>query len=764
MSAFHVPFSSSPPSTPEKRASNGKGPFKFGTTNPSTTPAGPPPSSSASFTPAGPPPSSFLGSSILGNTPPVKPISFSQSSTFEPSQLNFHSTQTSPSSSFFKSPIGPHRPGPPNEYSNYSEEEEEEDEEPEYAEEDHANRYGSGGNYEDEEENATPDQDGIYDDDEDMDDHNSEIPESRSHLRGYQHSSLDLQLARPSGLRDSRDMISLKDSFSINPKAFVYGKVAREMYTQLGFPSVNESDDLVLGTEATITRLYDEGIGPTHNENLLRLALASVPGDLTKLWAAYSKKTAVYNSEEYSTAIGPGPKASNFEKANFLACLTLRIHHPYLKGSKSLEPKFKPLPQILLEWMDEHHDPYPYQFEEIQAHRPSPANHQTFWDTILNGLLRGKVVAVVDVMRNAGWRYAWGGMNGLQDQNADAGYSGVALANVEKAVRAATQVLAQCPAVHGDWNIRGSEWALFRMQASQALDDLKTFAEGRERSRSEALAGNAGLSGSYSRTARKAESQVPWQIYQNLLTLYSLVLGEPTPIIENAQDWCEATIGLLAWWDEGKEDGRLPLGRSEANHWASSKHSEAEVYLRKLRRSFELATTETTDFHVNTLNPVEVGLASLFEGDNEAVIGFLRAWSGPVSSAVAEVASLAGWLPHAEPQSLINMGSLDQDDMDLLGINSSPVKADGMKDQALMTYARSLENRGQLKSSSITRDGWELAIAILGRLDSATRSEEMVGVFLEDFKLDSSVTVDKLWKLLNDIGMARYAENIAEVR
>jgi hypothetical protein len=164
------------------------------------------------------------------------------------------------------------------------------------------------------------------------------------------------------------------------------------------------------------------------------------------------------------------------------------------------------------------------------------------------------------------------------------------------------------------------------------------------------------------------------------------------------------------------------------------------------------------------LNPVEVGLASLFEGDNEAVIGFLQAWSGPVSSAVAEVASLAGWLPHAEPQSLINMGSLDQDDMDLLGINSSPVKADGMKDQALMTYARSLENRGQLKSSSITRDGWELAIAILGRLDSATRSEEMVGVFLEDFKLDSSVTVDKLWKLLNDIGMARYAENIAEVR
>jgi hypothetical protein len=99
-----------------------------------------------------------------------------------------------------------------------------------------------------------------------------------------------------------------------------------------------------------------------------------------------------------------------------------------------------------------------------------------------------------------------------------------------------------------------------------------------------------------------------------------------------------------------------------------------------------------------------------------------------------------------------------------LGYNSSPSKADGVKDQTLIAYARSLSQRGPLKGQEITREGWELAIAVFGRLDSATRSEEMVGDFLKGFSLDSSATVDKLWILLNDIGMTRHAETTAEVR
>jgi hypothetical protein len=550
----------------------------------------------------------------------------------------------------------------------------------------------------------------------------------------------------------------------------VYSKIAKDMYAQMGIPAVQESGDLILGTEAIITRLYNEGIGATDVEDQLGQALATIPGELTKLWTGYQKTTKVIDSEEYTTSIGPGPRASSFEKANFLAGLALQIHHPQILDPTSFTPKVKPLPQIMLEWMDEHHDPYLYQFEEVQAHRPSPANHQSLWDTVLNGVLRGKVVAVVNILKNAGWRNAWVGLDGGREQRNQTGYSGAALANVERAVSAAYQVLSQCPAVRGDWNIRGSDWTLFRLRAAQALEDLKSFAEG-DQSRYEVEAVEADgfgdpsrSAGTYAKTAKKAESQVPWDVYQNLLTLYNLVMGDSSAIIENAQDWCEATVGLLVWWDEGKEDRRLAFGRSGASRRSVAKDSDDEIYLRKLERAFESATAESTELQVNTLDPIEVGLASLLEGDSEAVIGFLRAWSGPVSSAVAEVASLGGWLPQASPQNLINMEGLDQEDMDLLGINPTSESTSGIKDQTLITYAKSLAQRGRLRAGGVSSEGWELSIAVLGRLDSATRSEEIVGDFLKGLELDSSTTVNKLWRLLNEIGMASHAENIAEVR
>ena len=130
-------------------------------------------------------------------------------------------------------------------------------------------------------------------------------------------------------------------------------------------------------------------------------------------------------------------------------------------------------------------------------------------------------------------------------------------------------------------------------------------------------------------------------------------MGDSNAIIENAQDWCEATVGLLVWWDEGKDDRRLALGRSQSNYRVASRESDAVSYRRKLRRAFQLATADTTDFKVNSADMVEVGLVSLFEGNIEAVVGFLKGWSGPLSSAVAEIASLGGWLPPAEEKNLI---------------------------------------------------------------------------------------------------------------
>src|ERR1700761_7384053 len=64
--------SSLPPSTPDRNL-RGRLDISAGT-NPSTTPAGPPPSSAASFTPAGAPSASYLGSSMMrGVTGPKAP-------------------------------------------------------------------------------------------------------------------------------------------------------------------------------------------------------------------------------------------------------------------------------------------------------------------------------------------------------------------------------------------------------------------------------------------------------------------------------------------------------------------------------------------------------------------------------------------------------------------------------------------------------------------------------------------------------------------
>ena len=106
-------------------------------------------------------------------------------------------------------------------------------------------------------------------------------------------------------------------------------------------------------------------------------------------------------------------------------------------------------------------------------------------------------------MKSAGWKNARADMDDIRVQSDQDGYSGVALANVERAVGGAIQVLSQCPAVNDDWNIRSSDWTLFRLRVSQALEDLKSFAEGRDSARSESTATNVSQSGTYSQNSEE---------------------------------------------------------------------------------------------------------------------------------------------------------------------------------------------------------------------------------------------------------------------
>jgi len=606
-----------------------------------------------------------------------------------------------------------------------------------------------------EEDMMTDDEDPHYEEDKDMGDLPSEGRSDFALSRGSKADSL-----LDSSIRNSERALMLRESMSqsygTRSKEPAYGRIAYDLYTQIGVPSLEESDDIILKTEICMERLYAQGIGAIDSDDRLPEALTITSTELIRLWTGYDEKTKRLVSEEYVSRIGPGPQSSDFAKANFVAQLALRIYQPGSMGDEGFKYTPRPLPAIMLEWLDTCHNPLPEDLSGILGQSSSSSQHQLFWSVILHTLLRGNVPLVIKTLKAADWSHDF-------DQSGENGFAGAALANVKNVMRSAIQILEYCPSIRGDWNIGNSDWTLFRVQATRALEDLKRFAEGRYLDKEESR-DTSRQPGTFSQTARKAESRVPWYLYQNLSTLYNLILGDATAAVANAQDWCEATVGLLLWRNEDKHQDLFASTRRRSVLLPS----EEPTWNSKLRKCFERATAESTELHVNTLDPIQVAIASLFEGNNEAVIGFLRAWSGPISSAVAEIASCGHWLPRVEPQSLIDMNSLDQDDMALLGISASPSKIDSVKDQTLITYANSLSRKGLLKCSTSTghetsRQGWELAIASLGRLDSAQRSEDMVAQFLKSLPLRDRGTVDKLWKLLIHLGMTQPAQSTAEV-
>ncbi|EHL03707.1 hypothetical protein M7I_0353 [Glarea lozoyensis 74030] len=294
---FQVPYdySSSPlaPSTPDRRSGNGKNIFAM--SNPSTTPAGPPPSSANSFTPAGQPPSSVFGSSMMGPPNPVKPLSFAQKSAFEPANRGYDSPGSSQFVESLQSSAGPSRSRLNQEYKptprrgfQAPESDYEDEDSGDYTQEDDTfdqsrNRKSTAH----QDDDSMADDEPRYDDDDDMDDYQSEFAESRMHERSFgQRSPGDLLLNTPAALKRSQQGggLSLEESFGARRKPSTFGKIAKDMYSQMKIPETDESDDLILNTESIIARLYEEGIENTSKEDLQE-TLTDISGELTILWS-----------------------------------------------------------------------------------------------------------------------------------------------------------------------------------------------------------------------------------------------------------------------------------------------------------------------------------------------------------------------------------------------------------------------------------------------------------------------------------------------
>ncbi|ROT41486.1 hypothetical protein SODALDRAFT_377155 [Sodiomyces alkalinus F11] len=827
---------SQPPSTPDRNLRYGSGSFRYDD-NPSTTPAGPPPpSSAASFTPAGAPSESYLGSSVMRPFTAHKTANPGAPSAGSTNRNLFGRPQSSPKFPLANSMAAARSARQPSSLSREygaskqsqshglqsstfhiptfddSDEDEDEEEEPdEVAEADEEmKRYLEADIDEPEDESVDADEDedmflsmrhekagagagagdqynepvfagaAIYDEDTGQE-ANKDAGAAGNAMDEDFDFSFDnpddsdpdfMQLVTPAATekmrKEAEDIFraSTRRRSSLSGRALKFASTARDLYTELGSALITESPSVLLQTEELINQLYDEGIGTEEDSDKLDSWLSQIADNLTDTWRQYASSLPMPEGEHIAE-VGPSPEDEPFRKASYVANLVLRLHH-----TRTGDPQTDALPRILFEWAQKNHDLYPGQASDVLSHRPCPAAHPLYWQTISSSLMRGNIAGAVQLLTDAGWGAVRKGPRG------ELAYTGKALENVQRAVDITIDMLKACPGNRHkeNWDVFNSDWTLFRIQAKGSLDRLQRFAEGRGQDRPQfAMGGDydydngGGASGrpSLASLARKAESQVPWDIYEHLHMTYEVAMGVPEAILDAAQDWCEATIGLFGWWDVDQTGDRDKSFRMSRSHGLQAlalpaPSTGSDVWLDRLTTA--LHTAVASQFEPNPRNSVEMAIVSAFEGNNTAVIGFLRAWSLPVAAAVAELASLGQWLPKPESPNLISLESLDQEDLAILGMPArGKDEVEGVKDTTLVQYARELAGIDQL---SPQRYGWEVAMEVLGRMDSAERSEEMVGELLRDIldalNVDSSDTVEKLWKILNELGMIAYAEDTAE--
>ena len=781
----------------------------------STTPAGPPPSSVGSFTPTDPPPSSILGSSQLGsgkslfkkksspvaNTGSRRNLNSVQSNQINQSQLaryldksgqfDLGSSIGLPSKNTYAVPSS----SPPARFADHSDDDE----------------------YETESFNEDEDAGGSELGDGTMDfgmgvDHRL-LTKSASNGTSIQGGSLDLGSSilggTPRGMKRSRGgaVIPYASPRSAKkPRKPVQDSaipaIVKNMATRMGIAPLRETDDFITKTEDILQEeFYGTETSAITRESPLNPALPHASEMLSQFWRSRRDHDIAKAPppQEVTIGIGPAEGEPALHKSIFLAALLLQLRHPpTAKGkqalavtrlnrpstlSKSHQDSTTPtnptaFPKILVDWMEKEHNAYQSTINEVQSLHPNPTAHSNYWDIIHVCTMRGKLGETLRMLRRSDFNHA---RTAREDGQGDEGYNGTQVKNIERVVNRAIQVLELCPVLQDDdWNVTGNEWIIFRKRIQQATEDLATFAEARDRdldSTKSAFDSNFGLLSttmSLTQSTRRAESKVPWTVYQKLKIMYGILLGEATEILSSAQDWVEATIGLTIWWN-GDDDEDIAVS-SLAQTRRSLRPSQSRgprlvdvnatpAYLRRLAYAFAWSTDETDDdlFQINSMNPVEVGLASLFEGNVSGVIGLLRGWSLPVVSAVAEIASAGGWFETSVENNLMDL-DLDENDRSLL--NGHSIQEPPMtRDSILIEYANALSRKVEIQRGpgKAAYEGWELSITLLSRLDDDSVAQKRVGELLDRLDLNSDSRINKILEICQDFNMVKEARSITEV-
>lgn len=549
-------------------------------------------------------------------------------------------------------------------------------------------------------------------------------------------------------------------------KADVIPNIARDLAKRTQPASLTEPDQMVLQTEDIMVELHQQ-MESAQDEDVIRGVLAARCLGLMRSWNSCAPP-----EQNLGEGIGPGSGANALQNATYLGCLLLALRHPPLLNpsaggrgvsSRALTAPARPMPipKILVDWLNRYHISYDGLLDAVRSTRPNCTAHEQFWDVAFGMLVRGQVSHVIQLLSDADFQHA---ASALDDGEDEPGYHGAQLQAVQSAVYRARELLRGCPATKGDWQIDSSDWHLFRKRVSSELEHLAATGGVEDDDESDTFqAENFGLQKTgrlLPRSTRTAQRQLPWSTYQKLKVFYGILLGSADEVIAQSQDWLEATAALTIWWD-GTEDLNITtwsINVSRAQRPDGFDRSE-DPYLARISAAFLCVTDPDGEdsFQINSLSSLEVGLASVLQGNIEGVLSSLRAFSLVIASSVAEIGSLAGWL---EPPQANNAPGLDQEDLMVL---SYGVQSQGTtKDDILLHYSQQLYDRQEFVDDDDAREGWELSISVAGRVDDRQVATATITKFLNQMHLDSQDRLDKLLTLCSSLGLEAEARKVSE--
>jgi len=87
------------------------------------------------------------------------------------------------------------------------------------------------------------------------------------------------------------------------------------------------------------------------------------------------------------------------------------------------------------------------------------------------------------------------------------------------------------------------------------------------------------------------------------------------------------------------------------------------------------------------------------------------------------------------------------------------------QDDILIAYSKLLTSRDQIVSQDrkTVKEGWELAIQVLGRVEDTFLANERIERILDQLPLQSGNQVDKITQLCHNLGLSKQALGIALV-